>query len=105
MDFDTQKMASHPLAAGLIGALVGLRFAPGITWFERVTNVATGTIFAGYVAPAAGEIFHLSTVSMQSALAFAIGMFGMSVAAAVMQGLRDIKLGEIMTGWISRGGK
>jgi len=42
---------------------------------------------------------------MQSALAFAIGMFGMSAAAAVMQGLRDIKLGEIMTGWISRGGK
>lgn len=105
MEIDTQKVIAHPLAAGVLGALVGLRFAPGITWLERVSNVATGTVFAGYVAPAAGEIFRLSTVSMQSALAFAIGMFGMSAAAAVMQGLRDIKLGEIMTGWISRGGK
>ncbi len=105
MEIDTQKVIAHPLAAGVLGALVGLRFAPGVTWLERVSNVATGTVFAGYVAPAAGEIFRLSTVSMQSALAFAIGMFGMSAAAAVMQGLRDIKLGEIMTGWISRGGK
>lgn len=105
MEIDTQKVIAHPLAAGVLGALVGLRFAPGITWLERVSSVATGTVFAGYVAPAAGEIFRLSTVSMQSALAFAIGMFGMSAAAAVMQGLRDIKLGEIMTGWISRGGK
>lgn len=105
MDFEPQKIASHPLAAGVLGALVGLRFAPGISWLERVANVATGTVFAGYVAPAAGELFRLSTVSMQSALAFAIGMFGMSAAAAIMQGLRDIKLGEIMTGWISRGGK
>lgn len=105
MDFEPQKIASHPLTAGALGALVGLRYAPGLSWFERVANVATGTVFAGYVAPAAGEVFKLSTVSMQSALAFAIGMFGMSVAAAVMQGLRDIKLGEIMTGWISRGGK
>jgi len=105
MDIEPQKIVAHPLAAGVLGAMVGLRFAPGLTWFERVANVATGTIFAGYVAPAAGETFRLSTVSMQSALAFAIGMFGMSAAAAVMQGLRDIKLGEIMTGWISRGGK
>lgn len=105
MDIEPQKIVAHPLAAGVLGALVGLRFAPGLSWFERVANVATGTVFAGYVAPAAGEVFKLSTISMQSALSFAVGMFGMSVAAAVMQGLRDIKLGEIMTGWIGRGGK
>lgn len=105
MDIEPQKIVSHPLAAGALGALVGLRYAPGLSWLERVGNVATGAVFAGFVAPAVGEVFRLSTVSMQSALAFAIGMFGMSAAAAVIQGLRDIKLGEIMTGWISKEGK
>jgi len=59
MDIEPQKIVAHPLAAGVLGAMVGLRFAPGLTWFERVANVATGTIFAGSVAPAAGEIFRL----------------------------------------------
>lgn len=105
MDFEPQKIAAHPLAAGVLGALVGLRFAPGISWVERLANVATGTVFAGYVAPAAGEVFSLTSVPMLSGLSFAVGMFGMSLAAAVLQGVRDVKWGEVFTGWVSRGGK
>lgn len=104
MDIDPQKIITNPLFPGVVGALVGLRFAPGISWAERVTNVAAGAACAGFVAPAASEIFHLSSVSMMSFLAFVIGMFGMSIAAAVMQGLREIKVGEIISGWVSRKG-
>jgi len=104
MDLDPQKIVTNPLFPGVIGAAVGLRFAPGVSWLERVTNVASGASCAGFVAPAAGEVFHLSSVSMMGFLAFIIGMFGMSIAAAVMQGLREIRAGEIITDWLSRRG-
>lgn len=101
-DLDPQKIISNPLAAGVAGALVGLRFAPGLSWLERITNVSTGAACASFVAPAAGELFRLSSASMMSGLAFAVGMFGMSLGAAIIQGLRDLKVGDIITSWISK---
>ena len=103
MEIDPKYM-SHPLVPGLIGALIGLRFAPGVAWLERVTNVIAGGACAAYVAPAAGEIFKLTSVSMLGFLSFFVGMFGMSIAAAVMQGVRDLKLADIISGWLSRRG-
>ena len=104
MDIDPQKLAAAPFLAGVAGALVALRFAPGASWVERVTNVASGSACAAFIAPAAGEYFHLSSASMLSCMSFALGLFGMSVAAALMTGMRDIKVGEIVSGWLSRGG-
>ena len=102
MDIDPHRIAAHPLTAGLAGAVVGLRFAPGLSWVERIANVFAGSMCAGFVGPATSEMFNLTSNSMQSALAFAIGMFGMSIAAAIFQALRDIKLTEIITDWLSR---
>lgn len=104
MDIDPQKIVANPLFAGVAGALVAMRFAPGVSWFERIANVSTGAACAGFLTPAAGEMFKLSSASMLNGLAFAVGMFGMSIAAAVMQGLRDLKVADIITGWISRKG-
>lgn len=104
MDFEPQRLVAHPLIAGLAGAVLGLRFAPGPGLLGRLTNVAAGAITAGYTAPAAAEIFALTSPATQSALAFAIGMFGMSIAAAVMQALRELRLAEIISGWIGRRG-
>ena len=44
MDIEPQKIMAHPLAAGIIGSLVGLRLAPGLSWLERLTNVAAGSV-------------------------------------------------------------
>lgn len=104
MDIDPQKIITSPFLPGIFGAWAGLKFAPGISRIEKVTNIAAGMACAGFVAPAAGEVFKLSSVAMMSGLAFVIGMFGMSIAAAVMQGLRDLRVGEIISGWVSRKG-
>lgn len=105
MDIDPNKLIATPLVAGLVGACVGLKFAPGVNWSERTINVLTGSACAGFVAPAAGELFKLTTPSMLSCLSFFLGMFGMSLAAAIMVGLRDVKVGEIIQSWFSRGGR
>jgi hypothetical protein len=102
MDVNLDKILTSPFTAGLVGALVGLRFAPGISWGERVTNVAAGAACSAFMAPAASEVFLLTSESMMGFLSFAIGMFGMSVAAAIMEGLREIKVAELINGWFQR---
>lgn len=102
VDIDPHRIITHPLTAGIGGALAGLRFAPGLSWPERVVNVASGAACAGWIAPAAVNLFDLASGSAESALAFLIGMFGMSIAAAVTEAVRALRLADIIAGWISR---
>lgn len=102
MDIDPHRIIAHPLTAGIGGAVVGLRFAPGLTLLERVFNVVSGAACAGWLAPAAVSLFDLTTTSAEAALSFVIGMFGMSVAAALMEAVRTVNLAEVVRGWISR---
>ena len=104
MDIDPQKLITNPLSLGVVGALISLRLAPGNSWLERFSNVAIGSAFAIVGAPAAWEGFGLKSMSMLGFLSFVIGMFGLSLAAAIMQGLRELKVGDILTGWLSRRG-
>jgi hypothetical protein len=89
------------LVAGILGALVGLRFVPGLTWFERVTNLGAGGVIAYYAAPALAGWWGLSE-HMVGFMSFILGMFGLSVAAAIFQGVRTLNVAEIISGWISR---
>lgn len=95
-DIDLPAAARHPLVAGLAGALIGLRFAPGAGWLDRLINVVSGGAIAGYVGPAAAEFLALPSPAARSALGFALGLFGISLATVLMQALRDLKLGEIL---------
>ena len=44
-DIDIQRAAQHPIAAGLAGALIGLRWAPGATWLQRLTTTYPAAIW------------------------------------------------------------
>lgn len=103
MDIDPDRLLRSPWMAGAIGALVGLKFAPGITWFERTFNVLSGSLCAGYASPALAEWLHVGGDGMRGGLSFVIGLFGLSLAAAVVQGMRDAKLGDAVTSWLRKG--
>jgi hypothetical protein len=103
-DFDSEYWLHSHFAVGALGSIVGLRFALGTTWKERAFNVVAGTLCAGFFAPALAEWMRVTSAGMHSALSFAVGMFGISLAAAVAQAIREMKLGEIISGWISRRG-
>lgn len=103
-DFDPERMLRSHFAAGALGAIVALRLAPGASLLERVGNVAAGSACAGYFAPALVEWFEIASPGMSAAIAFGVGMFGLSVAAAVMEAIREMQLGEIITGWLRRRG-
>lgn len=74
-------LAGHPFVAGVVGALVGLKFVPGLTWLERVTNLGAGGVLAYYTAPAIVSWWDLSP-QMLGFLGFALGMLGRELAQA-----------------------
>lgn len=95
------KIAGHPATASLAGAVVGLRFIPGATAWARLANACGGASVSYYVAPAFAGYLHLDARGT-SALAFVLGLVGISLADGLVQGVRSTKWGEIIESWITR---
>lgn len=104
MDFDFDKAARSPWAAGALGSVVGLRFVPGLTWMTRAFNAASGTACAGFVGPALSDWLRIEGASVQAGLAFGVGMFGLSIAVAAVEAIRAVGWADVIRGWISRRG-
>lgn len=102
MNIDFDRITLSPWFAAGLGSLVALKFAPGLGWIDRLVNVAAGCLIAGFLSPAAAAWLHISAPGMQSGLAFVVGLFGLSLGAACTQGIRDLKVGEIIASWTTR---
>lgn len=103
MDLDAEGLSKSPFVVGAVGALItALRFTPGASWPERAVNVASGSAFAGFLVPPLVEWLHMTSPAYASGAAFLFGLVGMSLAAAILQGIKDTPLGKIITGWLSR---
>ena len=96
------KIAQHPIVASLLGAVVGLRFVPGQSLLSRSWNALGGFSIALYCGPIACEVMALKSVQSQAAMGFALGLFGLTLAAALVDGVRATQLGEIITSWLGR---
>ena len=91
---EASKIIRSPYAAGLVGAIVSLKSAPGSSWKERCFNIFCGSMGAGFMSPAASEYFSLNSPAAQTAMAFAIGLFGLNLMAVVIESLKTINLGD-----------
>lgn len=106
MDIDPEKVLRSPWVAGGLGAVVGLAFVPGATWRERAFNVLCGGLCAGYLTPALTEWLHIEPAGIKAFAAFAVGMFGISVAAEVVKFIRDGSLRTLVVAswpWTKKG--
>lgn len=104
MEFDFEKAVRSPWAAGVLGSVVSLRWVPGITMVGRMFHVGSGTACAGFVAPALAEWLQVASVAVQSGLAFAVGLFGLSLAAAATEAIKAVGWADVIKGWVSRKG-
>lgn len=104
-DLDPAAALNHPAVAGLAGALVGLKFAPGITWRERLFTVAAGAAISVYAGPIAAEQLALTSEGARMGLGFGLGMFGLTLADVLSRTIRDLKLGEIISSRLGGGNK
>lgn len=98
---DFERLIRSPWIAGGFGALVGLRGAPGATWLERVFNVGCGSVIAGFSTPAVAEYFTVTTPTMQGAVSFALGLFGMNIVAQVTAWIKVLNLSDVIP-WLKR---
>lgn len=89
-DVDITIAAKHPLIAALLGALVGLRFAPGLTWAQRAFNATSSVALAMIFGPLGSDMLGLSEAGA-SALSGGIALFGLGLADQVQAA---IKAGE-----------
>lgn len=96
-------LIASPFFVGALGALVSLKFAPG-SWLQRVTNLACGSLIAGYIAQPLADWLALPQPRHVLGVAFVLGLLGLSVGAAATKAIGDLKLADIVTGWISRRG-
>jgi hypothetical protein len=98
MNIDPQsaeEIVKSPWLAGALGALVAMgRATPGATWQQRSISVATGALLSGFFSPALSEYFGMTTDAMQSAMSFAVGLFGLNLMAAALAWTKDVKLSE-----------
>lgn len=105
MDIDPEKMIHSPFVTGALGAVVtAIKFTPGATWFERAINVACGSLVAGFVTPALIDWLSVESASYSSGAAFLFGLLGMSLAAAILDGIKTTQFGEIIKSWLQRRG-
>lgn len=104
MEIDPDKIARSPFLIGALGALItALRFTPGASWPERIINVLSGAVIAGFVTPALVEwVHHNPPEGYINAAAFVVGLLGMSLIAAAIDWLRSGKLGEAISSWTVR---
>lgn len=97
-----EEVARSPWFPGLLGAIVAVRSAPGATWVERGINIGCGALISGFASPALSEYFGMTTQAMQSAMAFAVGLFGLNVVASVTAWTKVMKVDDFLP-WKRKG--
>ena len=102
MNLDADSIFKSPFFVGALGSLVALKFVPGVTWPERITTATSGALCAGYLTPGLMEWLQVTSNGLTNAAAFVLGMLSMSLAAAVLEGLRATKFGDIISSWLTR---
>lgn len=89
-------VSQNPFLVGLLGGVVALRGVPGASFLERVFNSFSAMLIAGFGSPATSEFFGLTTPAMQSACAFAIGLFGLNLVSAVTAYLGTVDIASLV---------
>jgi len=82
------------IISGTFGAAVSLAFIQG-TILYRLALFTGGLISAAYITPLLVFVFDLGKA--ENAVAFLVGMFGMSLSAAIVRTVQQVDFDSLMT--------
>jgi hypothetical protein len=102
MNLEPDSITANTYVAALAGAILGLRAFPGDSFLGRLSNLLFGFLLAVFVGPAAIDYFHITSMRLAAGLVFVIGAAGLVVFAAVLDGVKQTKFGDIISSWLSR---
>lgn len=100
---DLDRISSSSAIASVLGSLVtALRFTPGVSLPERISNAIAGSAGAVYATPALVEWLSIKSQAYENGLAFALGLFAMSLMAALTQAIKDTQWSQVLTEWLRK---
>lgn len=85
--FDNHKAV---IIAGFLGSVLSLSFVDHMSRKQRAVAVVSGVILAHYIAPLISHIFNEE--SYVETIGFLVGLFGMSITAAVFRAIKHSDL-------------
>jgi len=91
----TIKSSFAALVAGILGAAVSLKFAPGLSVWEKITTVTTGAILAHFLSEPISDYFGIH--NYHETIGFLVGLFGLSLCAAVLDLLKRLDVSTIIS--------
>lgn len=94
------KSSMSALIAGVIGAAVSLKFAPEMSTWEKVTTVATGACMAQFITDPLSAYFSFQVY--RDSIGFLIGLFGLSLCAAILKVVKETNLSQVLTDFLSK---
>lgn len=92
-DFDSAAARG----AGVLGALVGMRYLNG-TWPEKISMAISGAIAAYYASPYASQL----TGAPEGLVGFLMGMFGMAIVSKAWETIQAFPIGMLWQAVIDR---
>lgn len=81
--------------AGFIGSLLSLSFIDHMDKRQRIIAVISGMVMAYYLAPLIAFLFNEE--KYEATIGFLVGLFGMSVVAAVFRAIKNSDLWGLIT--------
>lgn len=87
--------------AGFLGAVVSLRFLRDLTLGQMILASVGGFISAGYLTQAIVHWFGFP-LAYFGGVAFVVGLFGQSLAGAIILAIRNADLWGIAKGWLEK---
>jgi len=91
------------IVSGAVGSFISLRFFDGLTTAQKWTTFIGGWGLAAYLAAPLTAYFELRP-ALETGISLAVGLFGMSIAAAVIKVIRDTDWGGLVTAILNRKG-
>ncbi len=88
-----ENSAKMIVIAGFIGSVMSMSFVDGMNKKQRVAALVSGTIMAHYLSsPIANSFSH---GQYRETIGFLVGLFGMSICAAIFRSIKDSNLWEL----------
>lgn len=84
------------VAAGAVGAFVSLRFFDNLGTLQKWTTFLGGWGLAAYGGAPLTAYFELKP-ALETGITLVIGLFGMSLAAAIIKAIQDVAWGTIIS--------
>lgn len=92
----TDEITTNSVFVSFFGSLLGLRAWPGTNRVEKFFNLLLGFVMAIVAGPALADYTNVVSEHTRAAITFFSGAFGLLVFAAVVEGIKQVPVVDLI---------